>query len=214
MSDTHLLEDATPSQAFRDLNAGPKAPLIVGIGHVARVGKDTAAEALCRDLQFVRRALADPLKELAMKADPLVTSAVRAQNINVGHGRLAWVVQGLGWDGAKDSYTEVRAFLQRLGVGARETFGETFWLDQLFSWIDRTGAPRVVVPDVRFINEAEAIKAAGGVVIKVNRPGHVPSGHVSETELANWDGWDRSFNNDRWVADLQADVVNYVKELL
>jgi hypothetical protein len=191
-----------------------KPPVIIGIGHVARVGKDTAAEALCRDLQFQRRALADPLKELALGADPLVTSMTRAMNINSGHGKLAWVVQGMGWDGAKDAYTEVRGFLQRLGVSARDVFGEDVWLNQLFGWVERNNVERLVVPDVRFLNEAEAIKAAGGHVIRINRPGQVGAGHVSETELKDWGGWAAEFANDRWVADLQADVVAWAKGVL
>lgn len=189
-------------------------PAIIGIGHVARVGKDTAAEALCRDLQFERRGFADALKDLAFKSDPLVTSATRAMNINAGHGKLAWVVGGLGWDGAKDAYTEVRGYLQRLGVAARDVFGEDVWVDQLFGWAERNNVERLVIPDVRFLNEAAAIKAAGGHVIRINRPGHQASGHVSETELKDWDGWSAEFTNDRWVADLQADVVAWAKGVL
>lgn len=189
-------------------------PLVIGIGHVARVGKDTAADALCRDLGFVRRALADPLKELAMRTDPLVTSTTRTQNTNIGHGRLAWVVQGMGWEGAKDSYVEVRRFLQNLGVAARDTFGPTFWVDQLVSWIERSGHDRIVVPDVRFPNEAEAIREAGGLLVRIDRPGVRGDGHVSETALRDWDGWDHVFVNDRYPIDLQTDIVNWVRDVL
>jgi hypothetical protein len=186
--------------------------LIVGIGHVARVGKDTAATALCRDLGFVRLAFADQLKELALEADPLVTPAVKVVNTASGHGHLAWVVAGLGgFDAAQDTYPEVRKFLQRLGVGCRRVFGEDFWIDRLLE--RAAGHPRVVIPDVRFANEAAAIKARGGVVIRINRPGHVAAGHVSETELCDWD-FDEEFSNVGSVAELQAAVGGYVRNLL
>lgn len=186
--------------------------LIVGIGHVARVGKDTAATALCRDLGFVRYGFADQLKELALAADPLVTPAVKVINTGNGHGHLAWVTAGLGgWEAAKDSYPEVRRFLQRLGLGARQVFGEDFWIDRL---LEKAGTDeRVVIPDVRFRNEAEAIRARGGVLIRINRPGHVAAGHVSETDLVDFD-WDEEFANDRSVAELQQDIVAYVKNCL
>lgn len=190
-----------------------KDQLIVGIGHVARTGKDTAALALCRDLQFVRKGFADQLKELALVADPLVTSATRTVNTNIGHGHLAWVVQGLGgWEPAKDNYPEVRKFLQRLGDGGRTVFGEDFWIDQLMRSIQ--SEPRVVIPDVRYPNEAEAIKAAGGVVIRINRPGVVGGGHVSETALAGWTGWDEEFTNGSDIQTLQSNVVAYVRNLI
>lgn len=189
-----------------------KTELIVGIGHVARVGKDTAATALCRDLGFVRLAFADQLKELALEADPLVTPAVKVVNTASGHGHLAWVVAGLGgFDAAKDTYPEVRKFLQRLGVGCRKVFGEEFWIDRLLE--RAAGHPRVVIPDVRFANEAAAIKARGGVVIRINRPGYVAAGHVSETELSDWD-FDEEFLNVGSVVELQVAVAGYVRNLL
>jgi hypothetical protein len=183
--------------------------MIVGIGHVQRVGKDTAAEALCRDLGFVRKGFADPLKDLAFATNPLVTSSTRTVNTDVGHGRLQWVVQGVGgWEQAKNTYPEVRIFLQNLGQAARKVFGETFWIDRMF---DKVGPEdRIVIPDVRHRNEADEIRARGGVLIRINRPGKVAAGHVSETDLVDYD-WDEEFMNDRSIAELQATVVAFVK---
>ena len=187
-------------------------PFIVGIGHVARTGKDTAAEALCRDLGFVRKGFADQLKELALAADPLVTSSTRTVNTDIGRGRLNWMVRSMGgWDQAKDTYPEVRRFLQDLGQGGRTVFGENFWIDRLMESLG--DAERVVIPDVRHPNEADAIKAAGGVLIRINRPGRVASGHISETALVDYN-FDEEFNNDRSIADLQATVVAWVKNYL
>lgn len=188
------------------------SPFIVGLGHVAQVGKDTAAAALCRDLGFVKVGFADQLRELAMKADPLVTSSVRTINKDVGHGRYAWVVQGMGYEPAKNTYPEVRRFLQNLGAGAREVFGLDFWIDQAMARARKY--ERVVIPDVRYLNEAESIHAAGGVLIRIDRPGKVAHGHVSETELAGWDGWDETFVNATDVQALQANVVAFVKNRL
>lgn len=182
---------------------------IVGIGHVAQVGKDAAAEALVRDLAFKRVSFADPLRDLALKADPLVTSATRTVNTLTGHGHFKWVVQGLGYEDAKNTYPEVRAFLQRLGAGARDVFGDDFWIEQALK--KANGNPNVVIPDVRYENEAEAIRAMGGILIRIDRPGRVASGHVSETELADWDGWDEVFENKSTVMDLQQNVVAFVK---
>jgi hypothetical protein len=186
--------------------------MIVGFGHVARTGKDTAARALTRDRGYERRAFADALKELAYKADPIVSSGARPGNVGIGQGRLAHTVNGMGgWDVAKDSFPEVRAFLQRLGVAAREVFGRDIWIDTALKGL--TPESKVVIPDVRFINEAEAIQALGGVVLRIDRPGHVAQGHISETELADWGGWDGTIANNGTVIDLERLVLVTIDEL-
>ena len=59
-----------------------------------------------------------------------------------------------------------------------------------------------IITDTRFPNEAEAIKKAGGIVIRVNRPGVQPiNPHPSETSLDDW-GFDAVINNDSDVADI------------
>lgn len=183
---------------------------LIGIGHVARTGKDTAANALSRDLGFKRVAFADKLKELALKANPIVTTAVQTTNVGAGRGRLDWVVQGVGgWEEAKNVYPEVRKFLQNLGVGARELFGEDFWVKQALNnpyGIDVD----IVVSDVRFLSEAAAVKEAGGYLIRIDRPGHSAMGHVSETQLVDFEGWDAIIMNDGSVQDLEDRVVQQV----
>lgn len=187
--------------------------MIVGIGHTARVGKDTAAQALVDQLGFKRVGFADKLKELAMEANPLVTSATRTINTNVGHGRLKWVVAGMGWEGAKNTYPEVRTFLQDLGLGARKIFGEAFWVQQTLSFAHDGPSRDLVIPDVRFESEAKAIRAFGGVLVKIERPGFGPANsHVSEHDLDGWD-WDEVLVNALDVEHLQASIVAYVKNL-
>jgi hypothetical protein len=183
---------------------------IIGIGHVARSGKDTAANALARDLGYTKVAFADKLKELALHTAPIITGQIAATNVQSGRGRLDWAVQGMGWDEAKNVYPEVRRFLQLLGEGARNLFGEDFWVEQALGGVKGN----VVVSDVRYPNEAEAVKAKGGFLIKVERPGYVAQGHVSETALADFDGWDAVIVNDGTVVELEDKVVATVKGLV
>jgi hypothetical protein len=184
--------------------------VIVGIGHNFRVGKDTAADGLVRDAGFRRRAFADPLKELALIADPIVVPTTSTVNVNVGHGRLKWFIAGTGWDEAKATFPEVRRFLQELGLGAREVFGENFWIEQCLMRI--SADDDVVIPDVRYRNEADAISEAGGVLIKIVRAGHHGDGHASERDLDEYEGWDAIINNDGSIQDLQNEVLKVVSE--
>lgn len=189
----------------------PPTRQLIGIGHQARVGKDVAASALVRDLGFRRIGFADALKDLAMKVNPIVLAIPGIQNVSIGHNRLAWLVQMEGFERAKERYPEVRKFLQQLGVGIRDVLGEDTWVNHALH-VSRNW-DKVVIPDVRFSNEIAAIQAAGGKLIKINRPGYGTGDlHVSETELADWDGWDGVLANDGSIVDLEAAVVAWAKQ--
>ena len=55
-----------------------------------------------------------------------------------------------------------------------------------------------IIPDVRFINEAEAIQKKRGLVIRIERIGleRDENAHESEKELDNWDGFFATVEND------------------
>jgi len=62
--------------------------------------------------------------------------------------------------------------------------------------------PNWIITDVRFPNEARAIKNKGGIVIRVNRPGVSPiNNHPSEVGLDDWK-FDYVINNDSSVDHL------------
>ena len=82
----------------------------------------------------------------------------------------------------------VREYLQRYGTEAhRELFGSNFWVDHV-DLTDHEGKI-VVVTDVRFRNEAQAVSNAGGSIVHVVGPEDVESsgdGHASEETLPSW----------------------------
>lgn len=78
-----------------------------------------------------------------------------------------------------------RQFLRNFGTEAhRDVFGNDFWVDALFKEYDNVvggDVPDVlVIPDVRFDNEAEAIKERDGFVWEIHRKVEVEGDHVSE----------------------------------
>lgn len=140
---------------------------VVGLGHRARHGKDTAAAAICA----------------AFGADALrigFADAVRAV-CRVNH----------------EMTTKDPALLQQVGVGRRQTDPD-IWV-RAVAWAvhdwssDRNGRPGVVViPDVRFRNEAQWIRQQQGMLVCVTRYGpdglpfvasDRPATHISETSL-------------------------------
>lgn len=59
--------------------------------------------------------------------------------------------------------------------------GEEFWIKCLINHIKQHPETKFVVCDVRFPNEAQAIKDNGGIIIKVFRPGIPEDEHESES---------------------------------
>lgn len=177
----------------------PMRATIVGLSGYARAGKDTLGAILVRRYGFERVSFADILRTAALALDPIVTNTSR---------RLSSLVRVAGWEEAKRN-PEVRSLLQRLGTEVgRNLLGPDVWVRALFDSLDPAG--RYVITDCRFENEAQAVKAAGGVVVRVERPGTgAINQHVSETALDDWP-FDLRVQNDGTVDDLTAAAAEVV----
>lgn len=151
---------------------------IIGLTGYARSGKDTAAVALIERHGFVRFGFADLLKKVAYDVAPYVeTTPGRFE-------RLPDVVDRLGWEKAK-SFDDVRGLLQRLGTeGGRNNLGTNVWVEPVIRAAAASTSP-VVITDVRFSNEVDAVKGAGGLVVRVDRPGvSAVNAHASDAGIA------------------------------
>ena len=52
-----------------------------------------------------------------------------------------------------------------------------------WTWVQKMPIDQpIIIDDVRFTNEAEAIRDVGGIVVRIIRPGLTPMNHESETE--------------------------------
>lgn len=150
---------------------------IVGISGKARHGKDTAALQLMNRHGFARMAFADALKDGAKVmfslSDEQVNGALK-ETIDERYGKTP------------------RQILQWLGTDyGRQMIHPDVWIIALKAKIDAIKAKPlaiiplgIVIPDVRFPNEADAVKAWGGFMWRVQRPGvEAVNAHVSETAL-------------------------------
>lgn len=172
--------------------------MLIGINGYAGSGKDSVGAVLVTQCRFHRRALADKMRDVALAINPWVAPSLR----------LSELVQTRGWEGAK-RYPEVRRLLQRIGRQAgRDIFGESVWTDLLFADIDRS--LDYVITDVRYRSDAIAIKARGGDIWRVDRPGIEPANaHDSETDLDGWP-FEAYVLNDGTLDDLERRVLSIV----
>lgn len=103
----------------------------------------------------------------------------------------------------------VRTTLQDEGTKfGREVYGENIWVNTAFTWMkilsENSGITKFVIPDVRFVNEADFIKNIGGKVIRIHAPQRAENNkltpehrlHKSEVDLDNYTGFNLVLEND------------------
>ena len=146
--------------------------MIIGLSGWSGSGKNTIAN---RDLPtFKQLSFAQPVKDALVALDPTVY-------IHGSHISLKKAVERDGWDYIKQ-YKEVRQLLQNMGTSVgRDMFGNNFWVELAMSKVNKD--EDIVFTDVRFKNEADAIRKRGGQIWRIIRKGIVPMDHISEHEL-------------------------------
>jgi hypothetical protein len=175
--------------------------MIIGLSGYAQSGKDATANLLCLNYEYTRRAFADPMRHALVTINPKLDSITRVSDY----------VDDYGWDIAKKN-PEVRRLLQVLGTDfGRRMIGDDVWIKMAMS--DLRQGDRVVISDVRFPNEAQAIKAMGGSMWRINRHNHsAVNNHASERAMDNY-MFDHVIYNDGTLDDLSDEVFMLAKEL-
>lgn len=193
-----------PIMVIKDGRLVPRVEAI-GLSGWARAGKDSVADVLVESFGYTKVSFADPMREALLRLNP---------NITYGDMRnvpLTSAVRGSSnWDNVKEFSPDIRPLMQRLGTEVgREMFGENFWVDLA---IDRIpDGSKVVFADVRFPNEAEAVKNLGGQVWRVTRDGVEPANdHISEHALNDYSGFDQLVSNNGPLSDLHSLVKNFL----
>jgi len=154
--------------------------IVVGLTGAAGVGKSAFARDLIRNHGFRRLSLADPLKLM-----------IRAVLASWGYNTAAqdYWIEGDGKERPCPAlaYRTPRLAMQLLGTEyGREGLDGDVWINHLVKRIEANSASRIVVDDVRFDNEAEAIitrlDGCNFVIVGKDgkRPRRDPGDHASE----------------------------------
>lgn len=143
--------------------------MIIGITGLAGSGKDTCADALVERRGFCKISLAAPLKRVCeyvfgWDQERLNGPSERRNEPDPAWGGLTarYALQQLGTDWGRRMHPDVwvRRCLRDARLRLEPEEGDP-----------RGAFPGVVIPDVRFENEAVAIRAAGGKIVRIVRPG-------------------------------------------
>ena len=114
---------------------------------------------------------------------------------------------------------EYRHDMQNHGTRMRE-IDKNYWIDKLFTILDilnfKNNFKIVVIPDVRYKNEADAIRKRGGTIVRIEAPlrsFQYASSHPSETDLDEYPH-DIVINNDYGVLADEEEIRKIIKKIL
>jgi hypothetical protein len=156
-------------------------PQIVGLYGPSRAGKDETAAILVSDFGYEKRAQAAAIRKILLGLNALVTT-------NAGTSlpmKDLFEVCNENWDEVKAMSTDSVDQMIRLGQTCRDVLGIDVWLNTAFpppcTCLVETAiggqktlgckCTKVVISDIRQENEYNAVKARGGEVWKIIRPG-------------------------------------------
>lgn len=217
--------------------------LIIGISGKAEHGKDTLADAINGELfqfaRLTRRNFADALKEDAYE---ILVHNLRHE----GAWRYRWLEDSPDGPMTPLAFINrlksdptygptIRTFLQVYGATQRAG-NPDYWIRRLMEWLEMHKAtmarltyqtrPAVyynglIVSDVRYPNEAEHIRALGGLVLRVerfnedgtpyqNRLSPLAQAHDSETALDDYPHFAYHISNvSGFKIDVPTEVLDY-----
>lgn len=162
-------------------------PIVVGLCGLAGAGKSTAARLLVERHDFVRRPFAYPLKSmLAALGVPREVLDGSAEVKETPRDELGGLT--------------ARHAMQMLGDWGRINMHPDFWVRQ---W--QRGAhlsQRFVADDVRYDNEAAAVRAMGGIIIRIERTGAGSVSNPTHSSERNAVASDWQIRNDGSREDL------------
>lgn len=187
---------------------------IIGIAGRMQVGKDTAAKVIGKlidtrseysDCSYIIAHFADELKRIVscvtrcsymdlnvaeFKAS-IIPNFIKVSDLR--DGKIKRVCKKGEYNSThnpfkSESDVTYREALQFFGQKLRDILGKDYWVNCLLDMYYYPGYENeiLLIPDVRYENEAEAIRKRRGYVIKVNRDTGLISNHDSETEMDNY----------------------------
>lgn len=181
---------------------------IIAFGHQKGVGKDTAAS-------FLNTILRIAVPHLIIKH---ISFAGKLKNISF---------QLFSWGGLERAIyyeshpTKKEINLPKLGCAPRDIWiGVGNKMREMWPsiWIDcalkGTKADIIIISDLRFENEAIAIRKAKGTLIKIVRDNISRGTDPAETSLLNWTDWDQIINNNGSLDNLNNHMEILAKEIL
>lgn len=150
--------------------------MIIAFTGSKRVGKSTACKII--ELLYPGRVVRHNFKDALLQEFKYYFKDVLDYHINAEHTNYETILE------KKPGC--IRQLLQNFGTDVRREEDEDYWVKLWEEDLDEVdfGGDIIVADDVRFINEAEAVKRRGGYIIRLEGNTAVTGDtHISETEM-------------------------------
>jgi len=198
---------------------------LIGISGKIASGKDTFAELLATELtgKVERHALADNLRLIIE-----IISGISMTTTHKINEPFSNEIRNYSQDQKNiiiDKYNKtIGETLQLVGTELfRDGYDVDIWVKSLFSskLEEKLNEGKIIViPDVRFINEADYILQKGGYLIrlegdpiKIRENSSRNQNHISETNLDNYDKFHKIIYNNKDIQNLKNIVNDLIFEL-
>ncbi len=189
--------------------------MIIGITGKKRSGKDTIADYLFDNYSFIKMAIADPMKEACRHIFLMSKDQLWGDKKDVIDERYNTtprkILQTIGLELFQhDIYNYIEELDEK--IPRKTLWINRFRLEYEEKLKERGACLKVVISDVRFTHEANAIKKLGGYILRVLRPGlNQDDDHVSEREMDNFKT-DGEINNIGDFKLLYQQIDQFLKE--
>lgn len=183
--------------------------IILAFGHKRLRGKDTSGIIAFENLRK---------RGIAVRRDSFAYSLKE----HIGKGVFGMSEEQLYGDSKteKDLFWGFtpRWMLQQVGTELmRKHIHENIWAKTLELRAQNAPSTSVVITDLRFWNEVEAVKRLGGYVIKCERQiafDPEQDKHQSETDLDNFVEWDYVINNTGTIEELENQIKRMIEDII
>lgn len=174
--------------------------MIIAFGHRRFVGKDTAADFLVsqlrtttRRLNIIKTGFATKLKAIAF--DLYSWAGLQEEAFYEKYTHLKEIKLPLMGKSPRDVWIE-------LGNKCREINPDT-WINQLL----RRKVDILIIKDLRYNNEADAVKNHKGILVKIEKPGIEEFNDPADSALKYFTDWDHVIVNDGDLKELNNKII-------
>lgn len=176
---------------------------IIGLGYKKGVGKNTFSKFMITFLRCERPDL--KIKE--------VSFAAKLKDICYQLYGWTELKRGIFYESHRDKKEQVLPQLNKsprdiwieVGNKLREVYSKT-WIDYA---LNSLVADIIIITDLRFKNEAQAIRSLNGQLYRIDRSDQKLGTDPAEVDLDDWQHWDAIINNTGTLKDLneQAEII-------
>lgn len=107
-----------------------------------------------------------------------------------------------------------REMMQRGAEALKREFGQDLYVKSLFKRYSRHQETALLIPDLRFKRELEALQNFGAILVKVDRTPYTEDRHISEIDLQYFNGWHYHIDNSGAIANTQQQLATMLADII